>query len=390
MSAHAKRYSASASARWLECGASVYEYEQNEPDDQETDFAKEGSCAHLVHDVSLQMREDPIKMLGNTHFDHEVTREMVDYVQESLDYVYSFYEADNDVLYSERKVSYKDWISSDYFNNSGDNDSEGFGTSDAILIKPESNVAHIFDLKYGKGIQVFAKLNTQGMLYGLGVYALLGFIYDIEKIVIHIMQPRLNHFDSWEITIDDLLAFGNKVLKHTQDIFDGKGQYNPGEKQCRWCDVKATCKALNQHSHDILAEDFAELCDMKPKDLNHQQLKDVHDNAKLIKDYLEAVEHYIMQMSQDEQHELGYKMVEGKSNRKLKDDAEDYLYLLKGEEIYTKKLKTLTDLEKLVGKTEFKDLNLTTKPPGKPTLVPLTDKRKPINDVDEMFDGLLD
>jgi hypothetical protein len=79
----------------------------------------------------------------------------------------------------------------------------------------------------------------------------------------------------------------------------------------------------------------------------------------------------------------GFKVVEGRSVRKYKDEdavakaAEDAGY----KDIYRSSLITLTEMQKLMGKTKFEEVlgGLVYKPPGKPTLVPVTDKRPAMN-----------
>lgn len=79
----------------------------------------------------------------------------------------------------------------------------------------------------------------------------------------------------------------------------------------------------------------------------------------------------------------GFKVVEGRSVRKYKDEelvaqaAKDHGYT----DIYRQSLITMTDMQKLMGKKQFEQIlgDLIVKPQGKPTLVPVTDKRPAMN-----------
>ena len=95
-------------------------------------------------------------------------------------------------------------------------------------------------------------------------------------------------------------------------------------------------------------------------------------------------------------HYEGYKVVEGTSRRKITDESKASEALQNAgfdfDQIMTKpKLQTITALEKIVGKKEFAELvgEYIEKPQGKPTLVPVSDKRPEIGSVTNDFkDGI--
>jgi hypothetical protein len=286
------------------------------------------------------------------------------YVNDYLGYV----RALDGKLWIEQKIDLTEWIHN------------GYGTADAVVY--ESNHLHVLDLKFGVGIKVNAVGNRQLQIYALGAYtAFARHGYDIKAVTVHIVQPRLEHTDAWSIPIDDLLTFGGELYDAAQACLDEAARYNPTEKACQWCRAKATCPALYEHSLKIVGEDF----DPVPADdLTDEQIRLVLDNKPLIEAWLRSVESQVFTRIEHGETFDGWKMVEGRSVRKWRDDAESKLRDLFGEDMFTTKLKNITEIEKSIGKKRFKELELTSKPEGKPVLVKDSDPRPAIgNTVDD-------
>ena len=200
MAAHAK-LSASGSARWLNCTGSV-KAEQSFKDSS-SPAAEYGTCAHELADIVLSTGKDIDSFLGQTLNDAprvKVDQEMIDNVQGYVNYVQSF----GGEQFYEMRLDYSHLVPN------------GFGTSDAVVIV--DNVIHVIDLKMGKGVVVDAENNTQGMLYALGAVEEYGYLYDFDKVVIHIYQPRVSNFSTWELSILDLTLFFN-LLHVSTDTF---------------------------------------------------------------------------------------------------------------------------------------------------------------------------
>ena len=372
MSAHAK-LSASGSARWLACTGSV-KAESQFPNTSSS-YAMEGTTAHALAERCLTEDVTPNYYLNRQIDGYTVDDEMVDHVAAYVAYVKSF----SGIHFYEVRVDFSEWIP------------DGFGTSDAIVIDSKSNTLHIIDLKYGKGVPVDAENNSQGMLYALGVLSEYSFIYDIDTVVIHIYQPRIKNYSSWSITTDDLLTWADWAKQRAEEAITDNAPRTPSDKACQWCKAKATCKALLDHTHNVLMNDFDELDNIKPDTLTDKELKVILDNAKLIKSWLDAVESHVFDKLNDGQDFDGYKLVEGRSTRAwLNEDTAAQVLLKSGLEpdtLYTKKLISPAQAEKLL-KTQKSLLDgLVNKSEGKPTLVPSCDKRPSLNNTN-MFDVL--
>ena len=369
---HAK-LSASGSSRWLNCTGSV-KAESTLPNTTSS-FAIEGTTAHALADLCLNDTQlTPEQFIGQHIEGYAVDDEMIDNVAAYVAYVKSF----SGHHFYEQRVNFSEWIP------------DGFGTSDAIVIDTKTNTVHVIDLKYGKGLAVDAENNSQGMLYALGVLSEYSFIYDIDTVVIHIYQPRIKNYSSWSITTNELLKWAEWAKQRAEEALQDDAPRTPSDKACQWCKAKATCKALLDHTHKIIMHDFDELDDIKPDSLTDKELKVIQDNAKLIKSWLDAVESHIFDMLNRGQSFDGYKLVEGRSTRSWISEDETAKVLsekLSADELFTQKLISPAQAEKLL-KTQKSLLDgLVNKSEGKPTLVPSCDKRPSLNNTN-MFDVL--
>ena len=371
MVAHA-RLSASGAHRWINCPGSVQAEEGIK--DAASPHAEEGTAAHELAELVLNEGGNCHAWVGRQLVENNawtVTQEMADYVQQYVDYV----AATPGTQQYEQRVSYADWVP------------EGFGTADAISIDPASKTLYCIDLKYGKGVRVDADNNPQGMLYGLGAYNEIEGIYDIERVVIVIVQPRLDHISEWSISVDDLLRWGAWVSERAQETIGPDAKRVPGESQCRFCKAKATCPALYDFTTRIIASDFDNLD--SPEHLSDERMAEVMSAKKLITGWLDAVESHITERLKAGDDFPGYKLVAGRSLRQWADEkeAEQALAEQLGDDAYERKLLTPAKAEKALGKTKAKAIkDLIVKPEGKPVLAPESDKRKPIGVTADDFD----
>ena len=371
MTLHAK-LSASGAHRWLECLGSV-DAERKLPNT--TSFAAdEGSAAHELAEIVLDSGGNAHEHIGNFLTEMNefvVTQEMADYVQVYVDYV----TAQGGEQFYEERVDFSEWVP------------EGFGTSDVIIINGDT--IHVIDLKYGKGLQVFAENNPQAMLYALGAYSDYGYMSDFKTVKISIVQPRLDHIDEWEISVTDLLKWGAWVSEQADIIAQGDAPRSPGEKACQWCKAKATCPALKSYTEKIILSQFDEIELTNADTLNDEQLKNALEGKKLIVSWLDSVENLVKSKLEAGESFPGFKLVAGRSLRKWADekDAELALVDLLEDKAFEKKLLSPSKAEKVLGKAKAKDIqNFIIKPEGAPTLAPESDKRPSVSISVDDFD----
>lgn len=266
---------------------------------------------------------------------------------------------------------------------------EGFGSSDAVLIYGDT--LEVFDLKYGKGVKVSAEENAQMMCYALGAYLGPGELYELNKVRMTIIQPRLRHESSWSLHVLDLLQWAELELRPAaKQAFEGKGEQVPGD-HCRFCKVAAKCKALAAHTLEV-SKDTTE-----PGLMSLDEIAELLPHFATIKSWISSVEEFALEAALEGDTIPGYKVVEGRSVRKISNTAEA-IQRLDGAGIpaenYLKpaELKTITDLEKTLTKKGFKTIlgDLVIKPEGKPTLVEETDPREPWSKAKNDFKDIIE
>lgn len=381
MSAHAERahakLSASGSKQWLTCTPSA---KASEAFPEETsDFALEGTAAHELSELHLRHHEGLISQVTYKRnlkkFKAEnkfYSADMEDYVQSYVDIVIERINeararSTDAVVLLEQRLDFSAWVP------------EGFGTGDVVLIS--DGVLEVIDLKYGKGVPVSAEGNTQMRLYALGAINQFGILYDIDTVRMTIIQPRLDSISTDEIGADDLLDWAESFVKPRAEMaMSGDGEYVAGD-HCRFCKVRYTCRTRAEANLELARLEFA-----APPTLSHEEIGEILAKAEELQKWAKEVQEYALK--QAEQHGAkfpGWKLVEGRSNRKYANETEvSETLLAEGydeEVIYTKSLLGITAMEKQIGKKVFAELlaDLVIKPAGKPTLVPESDKRPEIN-----------
>lgn len=375
---HAK-LSASGSSRWINCPGSVAAEEPY--GDKSSVYANEGTLAHEISDYCLKNEYDADYCLDkklkylNIKVDgykssHAITEEMADMVQEYLDYVRS-HETMETVLFTEQRVDFSNIVP------------DGFGTLDSAVMNPVDNILHIIDAKFGRGF-VDAKENTQGILYALGMYNEMGFLYDFDSVRIHIAQPKIKNFSSWDISVKDLMRVGEQLKENALIALKPDAPRIAGDKQCEWCKASGNCKEQLKYMQGLLKLDFdVEIDDFEDGDkVNDRGKLSIKEKVNLFnsRKFIEK----ILNMNATNLHDLlstgndipTLKLVLSSPNRKWKDSAEKKLKKLLKKEAYNKKLIGLGEAEKKIGKDKVSKLTYT--PEGVAVMVHESDTRKKI------------
>ena len=367
--------SPSSASRWLTCTPSARLEEGHQ--DAGSVYAQEGTLAHRLGELYLQHRFYGLNTANNLLSVREsplysgaMSEHMVDYC--------AFVEArmaeakarcGDPELYIEKRIDISAYVPG------------SFGTADAVIIA--DGLMDVIDLKYGAGVPVSAQDNPQMMLYALGCLLAFSWAYDITEVRMTVYQPRLDNFDSAVISAEDLMAWAETELKpKAQQAWEGTGDFNPGDHQCRWCKAGATCRARAEYQLELARYDFAKGSTLMPDEIANilDRLSGLLTWAEQIKTYAydQAVNHG--------QHYPGYKLVEGRSNRKYADEAAIAETLtasgFEPDTIFKpKELLGITAMESMVGKKKLAELvgQYIIKPDGAPTLVSATDKRPELN-----------
>lgn len=379
---HAERahamLSASGAHRWLNCTPSARLEEEFE--DSTSEFAREGTFAHELSELHLGLYLDHFKKATFTRRlnkmkkaeDGFYSQEMEDYVQVYVDTVIErINEArsrtEDATIIIEQRLDFSEWVP------------EGFGTGDVVIIA--DGTMEIIDLKYGKGVPVSAVDNPQLRLYALGAVNQFSILYDVERVRMTIVQPRLDNISSDELTVDELLDWAENEVKPKAELADkGEGDFVAGD-HCRFCRARFTCRARAEANLEMAKREF-----QAPPLMSNEEIAEVLQQADELQKWAKDVQSYAL--DQAEKHGTkfqGWKLVRGRSNRKYANQDEVAARLVekgwKEDEIFEKKLLTITNMEKRIGKKAFSEhlSDLVVKPEGKPTLVPESDKRPEIN-----------
>ena len=363
MGTHA-RFSPSAADRRLHCTPSLVLEEQFE--DEQSVYAAEGSAGHalaehLIKRYLKQRTERPV----SDYYTEELLEAVDDYVEFVTGEIeQARLECRDPVFAVEQRIDASEYV-------------EGcFGTADMVIITDK--VVHIIDLKLGKGVPVYAEENPQLMIYGLGVLSMAEMLYDPKIVRLTIYQPRIGNSSTWDIAPEELKKWGTEVLRPRGAMaLMGVGEYAAGS-WCRFCKARNKCRAR--------AEEFLSLAKMEfsqPSLLTDEEISEVLKKADDLSKWAAEVYAY----AQDEaiihgKEWPGYKVVEGRSNRKYSSDEEVTAAAEAAgyKDIYKKSLIGIGEMERLMGKEEFKKVlgHLVYKPQGKLTLVPISDPRKAI------------
>ena len=357
--------SASSSERWLHCPPSARLCESY--DDKGSDYAAEGTDAHTLCEYKLRRAlgmeaEDPTENL--TWFNEEMDDCATGYATYVLEQVEAAKQTCADpVVMIEQRVDFSRWVAS------------GFGTADCLIIA--DGTLKIIDYKHGRGIMVDATENPQMQCYALGALELFDGIYDIDIVHMTIYQPRRDNISTYELSKDELYRWADEVLKPTADLaFAGDGNFLCGE-WCGFCKAKHDCRARADANMELARYDFK-----LPPLLTDEDIEDILSKVDDLVAWAADIKEYALQQAISGKDWTGYKLVEGRSNRRYTNETVVANAVSRaGFDPYERKILGVTAMQKLLGKSRFDELLAAyiEKPQGKPTLVPESDKRPAMN-----------
>ncbi len=357
--------SPSGSHRWLNCTPSAML--ESEFPGGSSSAAEEGTVAHAFceHKLKKALRRRSKRPVSDYDSDEmqEYTDSYVDYVLEQLEVAKQ--TCKDPMVLIEQKVDFSEYVP------------DGYGTADCIIVSDDT--MQIIDFKYGLGVLVDAEQNTQLMCYSIGALNLFDSLYDIKQVTMHIFQPRRENVQNWTIPVDELKAWAENELKpKAQMVLNGEGEYHPGE-WCQFCKAAVRCRARAEEKLRLAQQEFK-----MPPLLTDSEIEEVLTILPDLTKWADGILAYATDAAVNHGKEWnGFKVVEGRSVRKYKDEelvaqaAKDHGYT----DIYRQSLITMTEMQKLMSKKQFDQIlgDLIVKPQGKPTLVPVTDKRPAMN-----------
>lgn len=371
---HAK-LSSSASKRWLGCPGSV-KLSEHYPNGSSI-YADEGTIAHGMaegmiskDDKLVQKYEvEAAKFYGEHPELNGTFLEMKMILQPYVDYVFEEYAAQVHEdgaaqLMTEERVDLTEYIPG------------GFGTSDVVILR--QGRLHIIDLKYGKGVSVSAEDNPQLKLYALGTLARFDMLYDIEDVVMTIYQPRLDNVSTDTIKAKELYAWGEEVIKPGAQLALSEDAPVHAGDWCQFCPARYDCKERARDAME-LQKYLGQMV------LSPEEIAEILGKIDRLTKFAEDIKDSALTKALDGEEIPGWKVVEGRSIRKYVGSEEEIVRQCEGAGydqalLYERKLLTITNMEKLMGKKQFAEVlgAYVEKPEGKPTLAPESDKRPAI------------
>lgn len=357
--------SASASERWLKCPPSAKLCAQEE--DRGSPYAQQGTdahelCQYLVEKALGRPCRDPTENLA--WYDGEMQEAAEGYCSFVMEQVSEAKKTCPDPLICvEQTLDFSKWVE------------HGFGTGDCVIIA--DGLLHIIDFKYGLGVLVEATDNSQLKCYALGAVDTFGGLYEISCIRLSIYQPRRGNVDTFELTKEDLLKWADEVLAPTAKLaYEGEGEFAAGD-HCQFCKVRASCRKRAEYAMELAKYDFAEA-----PTLDGEEIAEILPRIDTLVSWAEEIKAYALNQALSGVRFPGYKVVEGRSNRKYADEAAVAKAVSDaGYDPYEKKLLGITAMTKQLGKKRFEELlsGFIVKPQGKPVLAPDSDKRPEFN-----------
>lgn len=377
---HAERshslLSASNAHIWINCTPSARLGEQFP--DRRTEAAAEGTLAHELAELRLRNYFQTTDF-GKAKYTRAVNKlkkeeawnnEMLDYTEEYLDYVRALamgFKSQPSVAI-EKRVDLSAYVP------------EGFGTADCVMIG--GGCLHVIDFKYGKGVPVSAEGNPQLALYALGAYEAYKILYPVERVELHIVQPRVRDgISSWTCSIGELLAYGKYVKERAELAYKGEGDFRPSEDTCRFCRARSQCRARAEHNTRLaFSPEYGKL----PPLISNEEMGDLLRRGAGVDKWLSDLKELALKECLAGNPVPGWKAVEGRGSREWKDLDTAFAKLeadgIDGAALWNRVPLTVAQAEKAIGKKKFGELaeGLVLARPGKPTLVDEKDKREAI------------
>ena len=364
--------SASSAHRWMRCPPSARLCEKYE--DKGSDYTLQGTCAHELCQYKIE------KLLGR---DPNDPTENIDFYDEEMEVCADSYAAfvmelveaakehcDDPLVLIEQRLDFSEYVP------------EGFGTGDCVIVS--DGTLHVIDYKHGVGVLVEAEGNEQMRCYAVGALSLFDSLYDIETISMTIFQPRRDNISTETLSRDDLLRWAEDVLRPTARLaYAGEGEFCAGE-HCQFCKAKATCRKRAEYNLELARYDFE-----MPAELAKEEIEAILPRVdELISWAGDVKEHALSQALSGVKYE-GYKLVEGRSVRKYRDEISVARAVEKaGHDPFERKLRGITAMTAMLGRKQFDEIlgDLVYKPPGKPALVQDSDKRPAMNTAKDIFE----
>ena len=367
--------SASSAELWINCPGSAMACQQYP--DEAGPYALEGTIAHEVAQIYAETYLNQtghaelnasLDVLRRRHGPEAVTSEMLECAEGYAAYIMEL-KTPTSIVLLERRLDFSPWVPG------------GFGTGDCVIL--DNGRVTVIDYKYGRGVAVDSEDNPQMQLYALGAINDYSCIYEFDKVVMSIYQPRINNVSEAERDVSELLFWAeNTVVPAAKEAADANAHYRAGPHCRKFCRHAGRCPTLRNFCCDFV--EHHGLHASIPR-LSDEEIVEVTRMEPLIKMWLDRVNRSALDTILTGGRIEGLRVVEGRGLRRWTDEAQAEKRLRAAgacdDDLFDPPvLKTVAAMEKSVkhlGKNFLLECvgDLIQKTPGKPTLVPASDKR---------------
>lgn len=381
------KFKPSDASRWMTCTASPAATAGVKS--ERKSYAEEGTIAHELLAICQTLNETPVSYTGSKITvgdlgERDITDEMIDGVAQTIEYI-------NDHIPEgwERFVEWKvdlGWLIPGQK-----------GVIDLAAFKRGAcTELHIIDFKFGKGVEVAAEKNPELMLHALGAIRNLlepAERVSLEKVVLHIAQPRRDHFDRWECTKGELERYAVEVQGKRLEALDAdKRKFVPTVEGCRFCPIKHDCRTLKESNIARILDDpngiGMELKD--PDRMTADELAELFPWLDFISAWASNVKEHMVESAKKGAAYPGLKLIKGKGGNRMWKDEKQVATALEQDghaefEIYNQRLISPSQYENLVGKKNVSDdiKQLIVTPPAGAKLVPEDQAGTPYKNADD-------
>lgn len=363
--------SASSSHRWLNCPPSARLCDEH--GDRTSAYAQQGTDAHTLCQYKLEKAlgintQNPTNNLE--YYDMEMencANEYASFILEQVEEVK--HHCSDPLVLIEQHLDLSKYVE------------EGFGTGDCVIVSDK--VLQVIDYKHGLGIFISAEDNPQMMCYALGALELFDGIYDVNIIKMTVFQPRRDNISTYTLSKEEILKWGNEVLSPIAKLaYSGEGEFKAGD-HCQFCKMKSICRKRAEYNLELAKYDFE-----MPATLDNTEVEVILSKSDNLIAWVNDIKEYALQKALSGTKYDGFKIVEGRSTRKYANElAVAEAVTSAGFNPYEQKLLGVTAMTSALGKKKFEEIlgSLVYKAPGKPTLVPESDKRPVMNTAQNDF-----
>ncbi|EMQ4336954.1 DUF2800 domain-containing protein, partial [Salmonella enterica subsp. enterica serovar Newport] len=165
-----------------------------------------------------------------------------------------------------------------------------------------------------------------------------------DRIIIRIAQPRLDHFDTWEITIDELLEFAEYARERIAAAWSLTAPRRASLKGCRFCRAAHNCAAIAYMMEcavggdvEFLESEFGEeemsvLRDALAQEykfrraqfgnLTTEQMAKILPYRKVVENWFSRLDFELERRAMNGEKVPGQKLVESRTNRKFANEKD--------------------------------------------------------------------